>query len=189
MKCPTAETAPVDLSLYEFLGHIHVYHSATATFYAPSDLCGSGGLFRETIRSTPYFRGGLRRDTVFVERDATKAGMEGMDAARVQLFFSFSTGRNTYSCALINWYLHDRDAGPDEDTGMWEVELERVGGRSPVEVIHLDSIVRGAHLIPIYGQFVVPPRSKYFDTLDSYQSFFVNHFVDHHSRELIVGYL
>lgn len=187
IKHPEAETVPEDLSLYEFLGHIHVFHSATATFYAPSDLCGSGGLCRETIRSTPYFRGGPRRDTIFVERDANKSGMEGMDVARVMLFFSFSTERKTYSCALINWYLHERDAGPDEDTGMWEVELERVGGHSPVEIIHVDSIVRGAHLLPIYGQSVVLPRFKYFDTLDSYQSFFVNHFVDHHAHELIIG--
>jgi hypothetical protein len=57
MKHPQAVQAPENLSLYEFLGHIHVYHSATATFYAPSDLCGSGGLCRETIRSIPYFWG------------------------------------------------------------------------------------------------------------------------------------
>jgi len=186
MKHPTSKTAPEDLSLHEFLGHIHVYHSAKATFYAPSDLCGSGGLCRETIYSTPYFRGGRRCDTIFVERDAEKSGMEGMDVAQVQLFFSFSTERKTYSCALTNWYLHDLDAGPDEDTCMWEVELEQVDGCPPVEVISLDSIVHGAHLLPIYGQSVVPPRFKYFETLDHYQAFFVNHFVDHHAHELIV---
>ncbi len=186
MKHPTAKTAPEDLSLYEFLGHIQVYHSAKATFYAPSDLCGSGGLCWETIYLTPYFRGGPRRDTIFIERDAEKFGMEGMDVAWVWLFFSFSMERKTYSCALISWFLHDQDSGPDEDTGMWEVELEHVDGCSPVEVIHLDSIVHGAHLLLIYGQSVVPPHFKYSETLDSYQSFFVNHFVDHHAHELIV---
>ncbi|PPQ88480.1 hypothetical protein CVT25_012030, partial [Psilocybe cyanescens] len=38
-------------------GTIKVYHSAMATFYAPSDLCGTGGLHQEQIFLTPFFHG------------------------------------------------------------------------------------------------------------------------------------
>ncbi|KAH9043629.1 hypothetical protein EDB85DRAFT_1838587, partial [Lactarius pseudohatsudake] len=51
--------SPDDVPLDEcpqFEGHIKVYHSAVARFYAPSDLCGTGGMYREQIRSTPNWR-------------------------------------------------------------------------------------------------------------------------------------
>jgi hypothetical protein len=70
-----------------FEGKIHVHHSATATFYAPSELCGAGGLLQQRIRSTPSFHGNPCRDTVFVELDANKQGFLGMVIGRV--FFSF----------------------------------------------------------------------------------------------------
>jgi hypothetical protein len=105
-----------------FESEIKVHHSAVAIFYAPSDFCGSGGLRREHIRSTPLFHGHPRRDTVFVVLDDSKDGMEGMEIGRVLLFFSFRYHRRDYSCALINWYVHDDE--PDHDTGMWTVELE-----------------------------------------------------------------
>ena len=73
----------------DFEGAIHVRHSATATFYALSDLYGAGGLLRERIRLTPSFHGGRRRDTVFVEVDETLQGMHGMEIACVLIFFSF----------------------------------------------------------------------------------------------------
>ena len=38
-----------------FNSEIQVYHSAVATFYAPSDLCGAGGMWHEWIWSTPSF--------------------------------------------------------------------------------------------------------------------------------------
>jgi hypothetical protein len=54
-----------------------------------------------------------------------------------------------------------------------------------------DAIVRGAHLLPIYGQSKVPQRFNHFAALDSYKSFFVNHFMieSHwsHAHELILG--
>ncbi|KAF8231251.1 hypothetical protein L208DRAFT_1037891, partial [Tricholoma matsutake] len=73
----------------QFEGDIKMYHSAVATFYAPSDLCGAGGMHRERIRSTPAFHGHPHRDTIFVVLDDTKPGMEGMEIGQVLLFFSF----------------------------------------------------------------------------------------------------
>jgi hypothetical protein len=37
--------------LPEFHGKLSVYPSAIATFFAPSDICGTGGMRRERIRA------------------------------------------------------------------------------------------------------------------------------------------
>ncbi|KAH9014681.1 hypothetical protein EDB84DRAFT_1277590 [Lactarius hengduanensis] len=167
-----------------FEGAIKVHHSAIATFYAPSDLSGSGGLRCERIRSTPHFFGYSRRDTVFVVVDDSQAGMEAMEIGRVLLFFSFEYRRKSFSCALINWFVHTDERDPD--TGMWVVkqELDR-RGQPTLEVIHIDSIARAAHLLPVYGDSRVPESFHYHCALDSYRTFFVNHYVDHHAHEFI----
>ena len=177
--------APVQLEdLPSFRGDIKVYHSAVATYYAPSDLCGAGGLRRERIRSTPSFYGHERRDTVFVVLDESTNGMEGMEIGCVLLFFSFMYRGKSFSCALINWFVHDNE--PDRDTGMWTVQLERDRqGQPTVEVIDIDAIARGAHLLPVYGSSRVPDDFSHHDALDSFNSFFVNHFIDHHAHEFI----
>ena len=171
----------------KFEGKIRVHYSATATFYAPSELCGVGGLLRERIHSTPNFHSAPCRDTVFVELDGDQLGLLGMVIAHVLLLFSFHYCRKDHSCTLVNWFLHDEDT-PDEHTGLWEVRLERDARRQPVvDVIDVNTIVRAAHLLPIYGQSRVPEWFSHFRALDTYQSFFVNHFVDHHVFELITG--
>jgi len=40
-----------------FSGKIHVFHSAIACFYAPSDLCGPCGMYRECIWCNPSWYG------------------------------------------------------------------------------------------------------------------------------------
>ncbi|KAI9436783.1 hypothetical protein BJY52DRAFT_1130347 [Lactarius psammicola] len=171
-ECPTFE------------GTIKVHHSAIAIFYAPGDLSGSGGLRHERIRSTPYFFGHPRHDTVFVVVDDSKPGMEGMEIGRVLLFFSFEYRRKNLSCALINWFVHANERDPD--TGMWTVEQELDHhGQPTLEVIHVDSIARAVHLLPIFGGSRVPEDFDYHNALDSYYSFFVNHYVNHHAHEFI----
>lgn len=141
---------------------------------------------RELIRSTPIHYGHQRRDTVFVVLDDSEPGMCGMEIGRVQLFFSFAYQQNSFSCALINWFLHNDE--PDEDTGMWTVQLECDRGIPTLQVIEIDAIARGAHLLPVYGSTRVPDDFSHHDALDSFNSFFVNHFVDHHTHEFITGY-
>ena len=171
-----------DLPLFE--GEIKVYHSAGATYYAPSDSCGAGGLRRKRIRSTPSFHGHERHDTVFVVLDESKSRMEGMEIGRVLLLFSFHYRRETFSCALINWFIHDDE--PDCDTGMWTVQLEcDRRGQPTVDIINIDTIARGAHLLPIYGFSRIPDDFSHHDALDSFNSFFVNHFIDQHAHEFI----
>lgn len=113
--------------------------------------------------------------------------MAGMVIARVLLFFSFNYRRHDHSCALVNWFV-TTDEKPDEDTGMWTVQLEHdeLGQRPIFQVIDINSIARGAHLLPVYGSSRVPEDFIHHDALDCFQSFFVNKFVDHHTFEFLI---
>ncbi|KAH9993136.1 hypothetical protein BJV74DRAFT_877811 [Russula compacta] len=87
-----------------FTGWIYVYHLAIACFFAPSDLCGTGGMYHECICSNPNWHGEYaHHDTMFILTDNV----------------------------------------PDDDTGMWVVQPE-------FAVIHLNSVARAAHLLPVY---------------------------------------
>jgi len=123
-------------------GKVSIFNSAVATFYAPSDESGIRGMKREHIRCTPSWRNqGERRDCAIVVEDEMKAGMKGMCAVRVKLFFSFKHGDITYPCALVEWFKN-YGAFPDKVTGMWRVRPHIVGtGRSTTRltsVIHLN---------------------------------------------------
>jgi hypothetical protein len=168
-----------------FSGRISVYHSAVARFYAPSDLCGAGGMYQERIRSNPKWRGEYARyDTMFVETDATLHGMEGMAIGRALLLFSFKFENRRYPCALVNWFVPGNE--PDDDTGMWVVQPEFGGnGRRTLAIIHLDCVARGAHLLPVYGSSFVPDDLHFSDSLDVFRAYFVNHYVDHHSHDFL----
>ena len=87
---------PDDIDTHvNFSGKIHVFHSAIAQFYAPSDLCGPCGMYCQRIRSNPSWYGHPRHDTVFVVQDDDLPGMQGMLIARVRLLFSFMDNEAT----------------------------------------------------------------------------------------------
>ena len=72
-----------------FTSWLKIYHSATATFVSPSDPCGVGRAHHEQIKATlSWFQGPERYDTVFVNTDDTREGMQAMDVARIICFFS-----------------------------------------------------------------------------------------------------
>ena len=165
-----------------------VFHSATATFHAPSDPSGIGGMRREQIRSTPSWRNEAPRyDTVFVETDPEQLGMRGMHVARVFLLFSFDFREITYPCALVNWFI-PIDEAPDQLTGMWVVSPEfTYDDELSLTVIHIETILRGAHLIPCFGEDYVASRTDIdaSQTLDNFNSFYVNKYIDHHANEIV----
>ncbi|KII89352.1 hypothetical protein PLICRDRAFT_109924 [Plicaturopsis crispa FD-325 SS-3] len=170
----------------DFAGRVHVFHSAYATFYAPSDPSGVGGMRREVIRSTPSWRGKrARRDCVFAEKDRNIPGVQGLHVLRVLLLFSFTFNDVVYPCALVEWFSLVGDV-PDEDTGLWVVkpDLDHRGKRD-VSVVHLDSILRSAHLIPVFGNRPIPIDFHHTYSLDSFDSFYVNKWADHHAHEII----
>lgn len=172
-------------SLPVFNNTFTVYPSAQAIFYAPSDVCGSGGMRKERIRAVPTWYGGPGRyDTVFVETDADAEGMLALDVARVRLFFSFTFRGQYYPCAFVHWFRRVGEA-PDEITNMWKVEPEvDEDGEPLVAILHLDAIVRAAHLIGVYGTTRMPRHLLPAYSLDIFRSFYVNKYVDHHAFEI-----
>ncbi|KAI0693039.1 hypothetical protein C8T65DRAFT_586080 [Cerioporus squamosus] len=170
---------------------ISVFYSAIATFYAPSDACGVDGMHQEFVRATPRWRKDAARfDCVFVNKRNDLPGLLGMDVARVRLLFSFKYQGVVYPCAVVRWFFRTDDE-PDEDTGMWVVEpaFYRVGRstrRYPsLSVIHLNTIIRAAHLIGVSVGRPVPPKLQSHASLDHFSTFFVNKFVDHHAFDLL----
>ncbi|KAI0357042.1 hypothetical protein OH77DRAFT_1531956 [Trametes cingulata] len=163
-----------------------VYHSAAAVFYAPSEVSGPGGMHRELIRSNPSWYGQYPRyDTVLVNVDPTQPGMRGMLVARVRLFFSFTFDYQKYPCAFVEWFAPQDDA-PDPVTGMWTVVPEMVGGERVTGVIHLDSIVRACHLMPVFGSTSMPYNCHFSNSLDAFKAYYVNRYVDYHAYETII---
>jgi hypothetical protein len=111
-----------------------------------------------------------------------------MVIGRVFLFFSFNFNSRYYPCALVQWFVPIGDE-PDEDTNMWVVAPEFVGvgrqRRPNLAVVHLDTVVRGSHLLPLYGHSALPEDFHYSRALDAFRAYFVNKYADHHTYELL----
>jgi hypothetical protein len=172
------------------LSKISVFHSATATFCAPSNPSGAGGLYHETIRCAPKWLSGdiiaPRRDCVILNIGSEEPGAWGVDVARVHLLFSFKVGDDTFSCALIHHFCKSFDE-PDPDNGMWIVEPDYDrDGYCIMSVVHIDSIIRAAHLLPIFGSNSAVPREINFShSLDVFTAFYVNKYIDYHAFETL----
>jgi len=110
--------------------------------------------------------------------------MKGLLVARVFLFFKFSHNGVDYPCALVRWYSTTDE--PDTSTGLWVVQPESIRqGMRHMSVIHLDSIVRGAHLLPKFlSDAPVYREINYMNVLDVYKFFYVNKYIDHHAFEI-----
>ncbi|KAF8443671.1 hypothetical protein L210DRAFT_3643262 [Boletus edulis BED1] len=167
-------------------GKISVYNSAVATFYAPSDISGVNGMRREYIRSCPSWRQAYpRHDCTFVTTDSDLKGMEGLDVVRILAFFSFTLHGERFPCAVVHWFV--RSDGPDPDTGMWIAQPGfNTHHQRNISIIHIDSIYRAAHLIPIYGTQSIPsePLIQPHHSYDIFRAFYINKFADHHAFEI-----
>jgi len=181
----SSDSLPPRCQLPFFDSSISVYTSALATFYAPSDLCGIGGMCHERIRAISSWRGDpARYDCVLVKTDPTTQGMLGLDVACVRLFFSFAFHGKFYLCALVHWFSCTGN-GPDDDTGMWIVRPElHPDGSCKAAVLHIDTIVHAAHLIGVYGKDFLPKHLSPAQSLDIFQAYYVNKYIDHHSFEI-----
>ena len=139
---------------------------------------------RERIRSTPSWRGqGLRRDCVFVTEDDEKPGVQGLNIGRVTLFFSFLYDGTEYPCALLEWFTR---VGLDQVTGMWIVRPDFIhaGNGRNKSVVHLDALLRAAHLIPVYGSELLPLEIDAIVSLDTFRAYYVIKYIDHHAHEI-----
>jgi len=169
-----------------FDGRISIFYSATATFRAPSDISGINGMHREYIRATPSWRQeAARYDCIFVNSAEESEGMLGLAIARVLAFFSIVHSEQEYQCALIHWFSCC-GTGPDENTGLWIVDPDFDDDGGPyLDIIHVDSIYRAAHLLPVFRTNEYISRSlTMHDTLDIFKRFYVNKFIDYHAFEI-----
>lgn len=189
---PGSDASLVDVEdLPVITDKVDVFHSAVAYYYAPSDGAGARGVTKERIRSTPRpWRGGLpRHDCIVAESDPDSPGFRGLFAARVRCFFKFKYRGVEYPSALVYWLTTVED-DPDPLTGMWIVkpEVDPEDERIPsASVIPIDSILRGTHLIPAFGFDTVPDDEiiNPSNSLDCFDSYYVNKYADHHSHELL----
>ena len=112
--------------------------------------------------------------------------MRGLEIARVHLFFSFEAGGELFSCALIHEFCKSFN-DPDPDNGMWIVEPDLDTNRYRVmSIVHVDSIIRAAHLLPVFrGDAAVPREVNFSNTLDIFTAFYVNKYIDYHAFETV----
>ena len=98
----------------------YVYSSAIATFYTPSDLCGTGGMCCEHMHAVTSWVM-AHPDMIPSLLTPTSRRMCGLSVAQARLFFSIIVNHVKYQCALAHWYSLLGNS-PDECTGMWVVE-------------------------------------------------------------------
>ena len=181
--CSSARNIP---DLPPFYETIAIHTAAVATFHAPSDLSGIGGMKRERIHAVSHWkRGPGRYDTLFINapaddvddnaEDSSIRGILGLEVARAHLFFSFTLNGVKYPCALVHWFSRTTDT-PSDVTGMYTVEPDYLpNGKPATAVVHLDTVFRAAHLLPVFSNH--PSLSKdhhHEQTLDLFSEFYVN---------------
>ncbi|KAG0702195.1 hypothetical protein DFH29DRAFT_1047447 [Suillus ampliporus] len=150
-----------------FEGCVKVFNSVAATFYAPSDPSGVGGMQREHIRATPSWRrGAARNDSVFINT-ASEDGIDG----------------EISPYGLIYWFELIANAS-DLDTGMWMVHPSLHAGSRELSVIRVNTIICACHLLSIFDADFAPENTTPHNVLDSWAGFYVNKFVDHYSFEI-----
>jgi len=147
-------------------------------------------MFHEVIRAVSYWGmgeiPGPRYDCVYVVKHGTPGtGMCNLRVARIRSFFSFEYGSETHCCALVHWYKLWRDE-PDDDNRMYIVQPDIISGYRNMAVITVDSIIRAAHLLPIFDETRLDHSLNYTHSLDVFKAFYVNHLVDPHAYELVV---
>ncbi|KAA1479592.1 hypothetical protein DENSPDRAFT_862058 [Dentipellis sp. KUC8613] len=149
---------------------------------------GIRGMRRECIRCSPRWKGEqARRDCAFVVENQDLLGMKALRVVRIKLLFSFSHEGTVYPCTLVEWFKRV-DRTPDSATGMWKVKPEFKGRQQQqhdISVLHLDSFLRGAHLMPVFGDQSIPPEVSFANSLDCFQMYYVNKYIDHHSHEIV----
>ncbi|KAI6007589.1 hypothetical protein F5J12DRAFT_905493 [Pisolithus orientalis] len=169
----------IPLSEHPIYGNkITVVNSAAALFYAPSDISGIGGMWHEYICSCHSWQNRPPRyDCTFVNTNPGLKGMHGLDVMCI-------LGK-CYPCAVVQWFDCVWD-DPDVDTGMWIVHLALTANRHlATAVIHVDTIYRVAHLVPLYGTHPIPRTIKPHHSYNAFTTFYVNRFIDHHAFSLL----
>jgi hypothetical protein len=70
-------------------------------------------------------------------------------------------------------------------SGMWKVSPDFRQHECLCSVVHLDTFIRGPHLLPVFCTQTLPLNFDYTHSLDAFSAYYVNHFADHHAHETI----
>ncbi|KAG1886826.1 uncharacterized protein F5891DRAFT_1132421 [Suillus fuscotomentosus] len=138
-------------------GRLHVFNSAAATFYAPSD--------PKQIRACPSWRNVYaRNDCVFVNTNSDLEGMKGLEVARVGDSADEDTGM---------WIVHPsvRDDGTPNLTVIHIDSVYCAAHLIPVYGVN--------------GPDFIPKDIEYFHSYDAFCLFYVNKYADHHAFETV----
>ena len=165
---------------------VWLFHSMTLQYNSTKDIEGNrGGKHKEIIRANPYYRGHGRFDCALIETNPEEPGMSGLDMVQVMLLFSVRVGARKIPMALVQWF-RKVSGSPDKDTGMWIVEREYdEDGFLHCSVVHLNSIFRSVHLVPVFGPDPVSTNINRHATLRVFTRFFVNTYSDYHIHETL----
>ena len=148
----------------------------------------------EHIHAVSHWRNGPGRyDTLFIsatsdnmDEDLSTCGILGLEVACAHLFFSFTLDGITYPCTLVHWFSRPTDI-PNDLTGMYTVEPDRLpNGQPATAVVHLDTVFRVAHLIPVFSnQLALSKHQRHEQMLDQFSEFYVNKYIDYHAFEVV----
>lgn len=179
----SGDTIPLD-DCPVIMGKVYLFNSAHAVYYTPSDLCGTGGMHSKHICAVKSWYGGAPwYNCVYIGR-SDDLGFKGLHVACIFVFFSFKHEEIRYSCALIQWFSTVGDA-PCDEMGMWRVEPDFYHGHRVLAVVHLDSILQGAHLIRVAGKDFIPVHGFDFSkSLDVFKLFYASRYADYHAHEI-----
>ena len=95
-------------------------------------------------------------------------------------------GEEVFECALIHEFCKTF-TDPDLDNGLWILEPDyNNDGYRIMSVVHIDSIIRAAHLLPVFKDIAPIPREINFtDTLNVFKAFYLNKYIDYHAFETL----
>ncbi|KAJ7737600.1 hypothetical protein DFH07DRAFT_752956, partial [Mycena maculata] len=54
-----------------------------------------------------------------------------------------------------------------------------------LQVVNIDTITCASHLIGVYGAAELPEDFHFSDSLDAFDTYFVNPYADHHMQEFV----
>jgi len=72
---------------------------------------------------------------------------------------------------------------PNDHTGMWVVEPD---DNETTSIIHLDTAVQAAHLLPVFGSEHVSKTLSFTNRLNMFPRFYVNKYADHNAFEITI---
>ena len=195
---PPSSNAHDIANLPQFYEKITIHTTAIATFHAPSNLSGIGGMKCECIHAVAHWQKCPGHyNTMFINTasnntsnnngDSAVCRILSLDLAQAHLFFSFALDGVKYQCALVHWFSHTIDM-PHNVTGMHAVKPDCLPNSQPsTAVIHLDTVFRVVHPLPVFSAHPTPSKCQCFEpTLDLFSQFYINRYIDHHAFKVLM---